>query len=600
MPHLISNQYKDIPGGGIMNSKILARNRETSAGWRLILPAAFIASAVIGLMTGQAIAERPHVYAIKGGKIIVSPGHVIDDGVIILRDGLIQAVGSDVRIPPDAVLVDAAGKTVHAGFLDACSTIGTGEKGGGGQGGRPSAGPGRGAPKQKPGAIHPVASFHPERRILDKLVPDEKIFGKHREMGFTAVLAVPGEGIFRGTSALIALGEGPVRTLVIRAEVAQHVSFERGSFGRPYPTSLMGVMAAIRQGFLDAARQAEWEARYATDPAGMTRPEFVSANASLTRAASGDQPVIFDVEGSNNLLRASRLADEHKLDAIMIGSGTEYEVLAQLKASGRSVILPLSYPDKPKLSDEDAALEVETRELSRYLGAIANPGRLAASGIPFSLATCGMENAGDFLKNLRRAVDEGLSTDDALAALTTVPAKMMGVERSLGTLEAGKAAHLVIQDGDLFSEKTKVTHAFVDGVEFAVESKKSKGDPNAQVDPRGAWTVTMNIMGRTVNRAWTILGTKGDYEGTAETRSGDVEFSSVSLTGNELTVTIPSPRGGGMELTVIIEGEEFEGSGELPGGQTVEVKGSRSSKPDKGARALLKPEPVFQRAGGVS
>lgn len=534
-----------------------------------------------------ALAERPRVYAITEARILTAPGQVIEDGTIVLRDGLIEAVGKDVKVPPDAVVIDGKGKTVHAGFIDACSDVGLRKTEGGAPpspGGGPGGGrPGSGTPPPPPGAVHPITRFHPERRVLDDLGPNDRDLERHRGMGFTAALTVPSDGIFRGTSALITLGDRPVPESVVRADVAQHVAFERGSFAQGYPTSLMGSIAAIRQGLEDAKRHEVWEAHYHADPRGMKRPDLLSAYAPLSLAAAGRIPIVFDTDSPSNTLRALSLAREYDLDAIVVASGVDYEIIDAIKASGRPVILPMSFPDKPDVDDADEALETETLALERYVGARSDAGKLAAAGVPVAVGTCRLKNMADFPVNLRKSIEAGLTAEAALAALTTTPAKLFGVEKSMGTLEAGKAADVVLLDGGIFGEKTKAVRVFVDGIEYPIEEKKPKGDPNAKVDPRGTWSVTFDVGGRTIARTWTIAGSPGAFEGTAETREGTVSFTSIRLSGNELTVVLPSPRGGGtQEITVIVIGESFEGSGEFPGGQSFTVKGTRTSGPQGG------------------
>jgi hypothetical protein len=371
---------------------------------------------------------------------------------------------------------------------------------------------------------------------------------------------------------------------VVKPDVAQHVAFERGSFGQGYPTSLMGAMAAIRQGFEDARRHEVWRARYDADPRGMKRPEVLSAYAPLAAAASGRIPVVFDADTPSNVVRALALAREYGLDAAVVGSGADYEVLDAIRTSGRPIVVPLAFPEKPDLDDPDEALETTTQALERYLGARANPARLAAAGVPFAFGSCRMKNVADLPGNLRKAIEAGLAPDAALAALTTTPARLFGVDRAMGTIEPGKSANLVVLDGDLFGEKTKAVRVFVDGTEYAVEERKPGGDPNAKVDPRGTWSITLEIGGRVVNRTWTITGSEGAWEGTAETREGTVAFASIKLAGNEMTVVLPSARGGGsQEVTVIITGDALEGTGEFPDGRSFTVKGTRTSGPQGGA-----------------
>ncbi|HZI95240.1 MAG TPA: hypothetical protein VFE84_13420, partial [Patescibacteria group bacterium] len=140
-------------------------------------------------------------------------------------------------------------------------------------------------------------------------------------------------------------------------------------------------------------------------------------------------------------------------------------------------------------------------------------------------------------------------------------------------------------DGEvIFAEKSRPAQVFVDGVKFDIERKKSKGNPDAKVDPRGSWSVVLTVGGRTLNRTWTIKGTPGNYAGTAETQAGLVSFVSVKLAGDEMTVVLPGQGGRpSQEIVVIIKADVFEGSGDTPGGGSLAVKGSRVSGPEGGA-----------------
>jgi hypothetical protein len=309
---------------------------------------------------------------------------------------------------------------------------------------------------------------------------------------------------------------------------------------------------------------------------------------------AGTRPALFVVVDSANVARAISLAKEFSLSSVLIGSGAESVELGAIdaiKAAGYPVVLPLAYPDKPKVDDPEEALNVTLEDLEKYDAAPGNPAKLSQAGIAIALGTCRLSSAGDFPANIRKALARGLSADAALAALTTVPARIFGADKELGSIETGKIANLVVYDGvpaaggnGIFDEKAKPVFVFVDGVKFDIEQKKSKGDPNAKVDPRGTWSITFTIGGRTTNRAWTIKGKPGDYSGTAETQAGLVGFSSVKLAGNEMTVVMP-PREGrsSQEITVIITGETLEGSGEFGSGMSYSVKGTRTSGPEGGS-----------------
>jgi hypothetical protein len=182
-------------------------------------------------------------------------------------------------------------------------------------------------------------------------------------------------------------------------------------------------------------------------------------------------------------------------------------------------------------------------------------------------------------------IDAGLPEEVALAALTTVPAELLGLDRMLGTLEPGKLANVVVADGPLFGEETRIREVFVDGYRHVIKVKeKPKGDPNAVVDPRGEWSVTFETGRQSTARTWSIGGDANAYTGTAETRGGTVEFEEVTLAGNVLTLRFPAQGSrGSFEVTVIVEGDTFEGTAEM-GARSVTVKGTRTSGPGGGAR----------------
>jgi len=538
------------------------------------------------------LAERPRVYCVQGAHVVPAPGQVIESGTVVLRDGLIEAVGADVEAPADAVVIDGQGLWVYPGLIDPSVFLGEERSGTSAPspgGGRPTMGSTR--PSSPPGPVHELPLVRPENRASDGLLSFEgsrtRQAERLRELGFTTVLAVPEGGIFRGTSAVVQLlDDTPVSEMILRDNVAQHLSFERGGFGRGYPTSLMGAAATIRQVVLDAERHAEWTKRWTAHPRGMPRPEQATAYEALGELVAGDQKAIFDVSSPDDALLAGRLAAELELDAVIGGSGHEWEVAEQIRASGFDLILPVAFPDKPEVGDDDEALEVTLETMRRYVEASSAAARLHELGVRVALTTDGLKSLAQFRKNVRQMLDAGLPEEAALAAVTTVPAAMVGIDDVAGTLEPGKIANVAIFDGPLFGEDSTAKRVFVDGVEYRVEEKKKPrgGDADAVVDPRGEWSVAFEMPGRSSERTWVIEGATDALAGTAETRSGTVTFDDVRLLGNMLTVVFPAREGrGSVELTVVITGDSFTGSAEF-GPRSVPVTGTRTSGPEGGGR----------------
>jgi imidazolonepropionase-like amidohydrolase len=495
-----------------------------------VLLALAAAAGVFGLLaTAPSYAERPHVYALKEARIVVAPGKIIPKGNVIIRDGLIEAAGAGASIPGDAVEIDASGKTVYAGLIDAHTTIGlrraaaTQTTGGGRGAGQIAALLAAQQPREAtPGANHPIARIHPEMNARDLIVPFEETAAapasggggrggagaaapaataaaagtdaeRYRNVGFTTVLVEPDNGIIRGESAVIELRDSaPVTALMVKDHVAQHISIAAGGGfggGGGYPGSLMGVITSVRQALLDTQRYQTWKQRYAANPAGMKRPEYSPSFEALGPVVAGQHMVIFDTEAAEDILAADRIAREFNLKAVMGADSNTYELLDRVKATGRTLILSASMPDRPQVDDPDDAFETDTRDLQRFVNAPVTAKRLADARIPFVLSSRGIRNPSDFPRNIRRIIEAGLPADTALAKLTTEPAELLGLSGQLGTVEAGKVANLIVTDGDLFGERTRVVRVFVDGYEYMgappPAAAPARGGPGGNRPPSG-------------------------------------------------------------------------------------------------------------------
>lgn len=430
-------------------------------------------------LTNYAYAERPQIYALTNAKIVVAPGKVIEKGTIVLRDGLIEDVGANISVPADAVEIDLAGKTIYPGLIDinvglrnlrriAVSPTTRGS----------AAAQAAQAQRNEPtaGAVHPLTRVRPENRVSEQLVPFEaenKDLESYRNLGITTVLVTPETGIFRGESVLINLKETTsVSNLILRDAVAQHIAFEFGFFGGNYPSSLFGAVAAFRQALLDANRYKTWQERYRANPTGMKRPEQSAAFDALIPVLNRSKLVVFELSDNRDILLADRLAKEFNLNSLISNSGNEWELLEDIKDLKQTFVLSVALPDKPKIDEADEATNVSLKELRRYVNAPENPKRLFDAGIRFAFTTDNLRNKSDFSKNIRKIISAGLSLDNVLAAFTTIPAEILGVSNSLGTLEKGKIANLIVTNGELFGEKTKIENIFVDGIKYEQDSKK--------------------------------------------------------------------------------------------------------------------------------
>ncbi|KPJ83292.1 MAG: hypothetical protein AMS18_17590, partial [Gemmatimonas sp. SG8_17] len=346
--------------------------------------------------------------------------HALVGATIVIRDGLIQSVGRNQPAPAGARVWDLTGHTVYPGFIDAHADLGmnSGPEGG-------DVGPTHWNPQVR-------AWFSTTANLQD----DEDRRQAVRSQGFGAALVVPKLGIFRGMASVVNLGDAGVRDRVLRPDLAQSIGFQRsGELGTEddrYPNSAMGVIALMKQTFMDA----DWYERawntYEESGRAFLPPETSGALEALEDAIHGRQPVLFETRSEEEYLRGYKVASDFGLTPWFRGSGEEYRIVDVLQGRADPLILPVNFPDAPDVDDPEAALNASLAELRHWYLAPASPATLADAGVDFAFTTDGLSSVNDFLPNVRTAVARGLSTDVALAALTTTPARWLGIDRTHG------------------------------------------------------------------------------------------------------------------------------------------------------------------------
>jgi imidazolonepropionase-like amidohydrolase len=427
------------------------------------------------------------VHALVGGKVVVKPDVVLDSATVLIRDGLIEKVGADVTPPPDARVWDMKGLTIYAGFIDPYLTLASNFPGrsvtnndlelrAGRFFGLPVAALDPGAP----GPSAQLSTVTPEHRMVEGVSPDPKALQSLRELGFTVGNVVPGRGIIRGTSVLIALSESNPNDAVIRTDVFQHVAFEteRGEEPGGYPQSLMGIISAVRQTFFDAQHYFLEHQSYDKAPQGRKRPAFDPASQALGPALRQEMPVVFQPGSALMVDRAARVARELGLSFYILASGQEWRRPDLAKGAAVPFIVPLNFPELSKMPDDDDWNAITLDQLRAWDWAPEDAAVLRAQNLEVALTTSELDDKSAFRKNLISAIDRGFSEIDALAALTTVPAKLCGVQQSLGTIEPGKMANLTVVSGKgYFDPDAKVKEVWIDGRFYRNETS----EPNAEV-----------------------------------------------------------------------------------------------------------------------
>ncbi|MEK7781644.1 MAG: amidohydrolase family protein, partial [Verrucomicrobiota bacterium] len=272
--------------------------------------------------------------------------------------------------------------------------------------------------------------------------------------------------------------------VIVRADVFQHIAFEtHEADDSAYPGSLMGAIATVRQSIFDAQHYALDQADWQKKPQGRKRPEFDPSLEALQPAAEGKQRVLFEPGSALMVDRAARVARELKLDFAIISCGQEWRRPDLAKETGATFIVPVNFPNLPKLPSEDDWEQVTLDNLRAWDWAAENPALLRQQKLDIALTTYSLADKKVFRKNLKAAVERGLSEDDALAAVTTIPAKLCGMEKQLGTIEPGKIANLTIVDGKgYFDPEARVREVWVDGRNYHVQAAKEEAKKDESAD----------------------------------------------------------------------------------------------------------------------
>jgi imidazolonepropionase-like amidohydrolase len=438
--------------------------------------------AVIGALIGlsrAALGEggEPRYFAITNARIVPVSGPAIEGGTVVIAKGLIQAVGTSVTIPPEAWVIDGKGLTVYPGLIDAGTNIGLQQESaapspaGGGRGAARRAAPvgeiARG-PEDRPGTT-------PWRVAADEFKTDDKRIETWRNAGFTTVLSAPDGGIFPGQGSVVDLAGDRAGDFVVKPAATLQVSFRPagGFFG--FPDSLMGTIAYIRQLLDDSSWYAQAEPIYDASPTKNQRVPYDRAERVINQALRDKEAVVLPANNSVQILRGLRLADEWKISAVLYGVQGGYAVADAIAAKQVPVIVTLKWPERPKDADPEA--EQSLRDLRFRDRAPGTPAALAKAGVKFAFSSEGLAGPKDIFKNAKKAIDAGLAPEAALKAFTIDAAGILGVGDRLGTIEPGKIANLVVTDGDIFNEKTKLKHVFVDGSWFEIHPEASPQKP---------------------------------------------------------------------------------------------------------------------------
>jgi len=383
---------------------------------------------------------RHTLYALTGLTVFQDDKTVIENGVILIKDGRIVECGKDLKIPEHAVRIDMKGLYAYPSFIDLFSHYGIEY---------PE------QPVKKPAAYWNVSVLSHENAVDYFKTNKEKAL-EYRKAGFGLVLSSIPTGIFRGQAFLITTDDDIPNMSIIKEHSARILSFNKKKSPEPYPSSLTGCIALIRQVLYDA----KW----------YELSDKKEKNISLEAWNRYEKlPVIFEANDKWNIFRAKEIADEFKTEFIYKTSGNEYQRIHELSPYRLKYIVPLNFPEKPVISDPLDAKNYSLAELKHWEMAPLNPYFLEKHNQSFCFTYYDTKSPENFFNNLRIAMQNGLSHSAALRALTSEPAKYLGMQDVVGSLKKGMMANLLITTAKLGDKNFKIIQHWIRGVPYSID-----------------------------------------------------------------------------------------------------------------------------------
>lgn len=405
--------------------------------------------------------------AFTNATIYVTPNQIIKKGTLLIQNGKVVNVGTTIAIPKNTIVVNLEGKTIYPSFIDLYTSFGV-EK-------PKSSGPmARGQLYDtKRSGYYWNENIRSEINAYENFKYDAAKAEEFLKAGFGVVGTHVQDGIARGTGTLVALNNYDASKRLVSNKVTNHFAFTRSAItAQSYPSSLMGMMALVRQMYYDM----DWYKKGNSETKDQSL-EALIANQNLVQ--------LFTTDDKLNSLRASKIAKEFGLNYLMKGSGNEFERIEEIKNTNSKFIIPINFPEAYDVSDPNQANQMELKDFRFWNQAPSNLKVLADNGVVFALTTDNLKKMDSFKTNLLKAIQYGFDSTKALEALTTIPASILGKSKEIGSLTAGSQANFIITSGDYFDKKTVLHENWVQGSRYVVNDMTTK-------DIRGNYDLVIN------------------------------------------------------------------------------------------------------------
>jgi imidazolonepropionase-like amidohydrolase len=414
-------------------------------------------------------AARAEPIVLTGCTIHPVSGPVIEKGMVVMRDGKIEAVGTRLNVPPGAKVVPCEGRHVYPGMISPLSVLGLTEVGS----------------VAGTNDWQETGNVNPNVRAEVQINPESDLIPVTRVNGVTSALVVPRGGSIAGTSALIHLDGWTEEDMTVRAPVGLHVIWPAMTPSHAWFETRSdddqrrardSTLASLSRAFEDA--RAYWKARDAESKDGVPRHDRDVKWDALGKALRGEIPVLIHASALNQIRAALRFVDEEKFPkVVLVGGDDSWRVADELKRRDIAVIC-------------GATLELPARREEPYDEAMSLPAKLAAAGVKFCISDGGgpftAPNARNLPYHASMAAAYGLSKEEALKAVTLYAAQILGVGDRLGSLEPGKIADVIVTNGDPLEIATTVEQVYIAGKAVSMETRQTRLFQKYHERPRGA------------------------------------------------------------------------------------------------------------------
>ena len=400
----------------------------------------------------RGIAEKElSIHAFTNATIHVSSEKVLENATLIVKNGRITAVGTQVSVPVNAVVQNMEGKHLYPSFVELNSDLWVKQL-------KNEKGESPVYEKTNKGAYYWNDAIRPQVAAKDLLQVEDKAAEEMRKAGFGAVLAHNQDGIARGTSVALTLGSKSANEVLINSPEKPFFSFKKGSSYMSYPSSLMGSIALLRQSFYDAKNY--------------NSNNGIEENLGLAKLKEQmKSPGFFEVQEKWDLYRADKIAKEFGINWIYIGGNDIYENPDAFRNMNLNLVVPINHPKAYDASDPLAMSMLGMEDLKAYDWAPNNLKTLEQIGATYSLSASGVEKPHLIFQEIKLAIEAGANPKRVMDALTINPARFAGIDKELGSLEKGKLANFLVCSKELFDKENKILSNVVRGEAFEINAE---------------------------------------------------------------------------------------------------------------------------------